>query len=81
LHREPWIEHIVNQPVYRKMFGRKRMRQFREESQCPNCDKVCEEMAMIWASGPLLGTKEDMDDVANAIIKVYENRDKLTSVT
>ena len=33
---------------------------------------------MIRASGPLLGTKEDMDDAANAIIKVYENRDKLS---
>ena len=81
LHREPWIEHIVNQPVYKKMFGRKRLRQYREDVPCPNCDKVCEEMAMIWASGPLLGTKEDMDDVANAIIKVYENRDKLASIT
>jgi hypothetical protein len=38
-------------------------------------------MAMIWASGPLLGTRQDMDDVINAIAKVYENRDKLSSVT
>jgi hypothetical protein len=37
-------------------------------------------MAMIWASGPLLGTRQDMDDVINAIVKVYENRDKLSSV-
>ena len=44
---------------------------------CPNCDRVCQEMAMIWASGPLLGTKADMDDIADAILKVYENRDKL----
>ncbi len=34
---------------------------------------------MLWASGPLLAAQEDMDDVANAIIKVYENRDKLPS--
>ena len=25
---------------------------------CPNCDQVCQEMVMIWASGPLLGTTE-----------------------
>jgi len=80
LHREPWIEHILKQPVYTKMFSAKRLRQYRDQVPCPRCDQVCEEMAMIWASGPLLGTKEDMDDVANAIIKVYENRDKLTSV-
>jgi hypothetical protein len=62
------------------MFSEKRLQRYREETGCPNCDKVCEEMAMIWASGPLLGTKEDMDDVANAIQKVYENRDKLRSI-
>jgi dTDP-4-amino-4,6-dideoxygalactose transaminase len=80
LHREPWIEHIISQPVYKKMYSEKRLRQYWEQCQCPNCDKVCEEMAMIWASGPLLGTKEDMDNIADAIIKVYENRDKLRSV-
>lgn len=80
LHREPWIENILKQPVYTKMFSEKRLKEYREQVACPNCDKVCEEMAMIWASGPLLGTKEDMDDVINAIVKVYENRDKLRSV-
>jgi hypothetical protein len=37
-------------------------------------------MAMLWASGPLLGTKKDMDEIADAIEKVYENRDKLNSI-
>jgi len=35
---------------------------------------------MIWASGPLLGTQADMDDIINAIMKVYDNRDKLNSI-
>jgi len=80
LHREPWIEHILSSKVYKKMFSEKRLQRYREETACPNCDKVCDEMAMIWASGPLLGTKEDMDDIADAIQKVYENRDKLRSI-
>ncbi len=79
LHKEPWVEHILSSRVYKKMYSRKRLREYREQNLCPNCDKVCQEMAMIWASGPLLGTKEDMDDVADAIQKVYENRDKLSS--
>ncbi|MEA3224451.1 MAG: DegT/DnrJ/EryC1/StrS family aminotransferase [Planctomycetota bacterium] len=80
LHKEPWVEHILGRPVYKKMFSKRRLREYREQCECPNCDRVCREMAMIWASGPLLGTKEDMDDVADAIIKVYENRDKLRSI-
>ena len=80
LHREPWIEHILDQPVYKKMYSRKRLKEYREQRECPRCDQVCREMAMIWASGPLLAATEDMDDVADAIIKVYENRDKLAKV-
>ncbi len=80
LHKEPWIENILSQKVYKKMFSQERLQKYRDEKDCPNCDKVCEEMAMIWASSPLLGTKEDMADIADAIEKVYANRDKLTSI-
>jgi dTDP-4-amino-4,6-dideoxygalactose transaminase len=80
LHKEPWIDHILNSKVYQRMFSKERLQQYREECKCLNCDKVCQEMVMLWASGPLLGTKEDMDDIADAIIKVYENRDKLSSI-
>jgi len=61
------------------MYSARRLQQYREQLSCPNCDRVCEEMAMLWASGPLLATREDMDDVADAILKVYENRDKLSA--
>ena len=46
----------------------------------PKCDQVCDEMVMLWASGPLLGSLADMDDLINAVMKVYENRDKLNSI-
>ncbi len=81
LHKEPWIDNIINRRVYKKMYTPERLQQFKDEMVCPNCDIVCdEEMVMLWASGPLLGTKEDMDDIINALIKVYENRDQLKKV-
>jgi len=80
LHREPWIDHILDSKVYKKMYSRKRLREYREQCPCPKCDQVCAEMAMLWASGPLLGTRADMADIADAIQKVYENRDKLRQI-
>ena len=80
LHREPWVENVLQTKVYQKMYSPQRLEQYRDELACPNCDRVCQEMAMIWASGPLLGAREDMDDIADAILKVYENRDKLRSL-
>ncbi len=81
LHREPWVDNIINRRVYKQMYTPQRLKQFKDEMVCPNCDILCEEeMVMIWASGPLLGTQEDMDDIINAMIKVYENRDQLDKV-
>ena len=37
-------------------------------------------MVMLWAGGPLLAGKKDMDDLVNAIMKVYENREQLRSL-
>jgi dTDP-4-amino-4,6-dideoxygalactose transaminase len=79
LHREPWVDNVLKGKAYQKMFSARRLQQYREQLPCPKCDQVCQEMAMIWASGPLLGTREDMDDVADAILKVYENRHKLAA--
>lgn len=81
LHKEPWVDHILGLDVYQKMYSPGRLKQYKEELVCPVCDRVCsEEMVMLWASGPLLGTKEDMDDIVNAIMKVYENKDQLSQV-
>jgi dTDP-4-amino-4,6-dideoxygalactose transaminase len=81
LHKELWVENIINRRVYKKMYTPQRLQQFRDEMVCPNVDALCdEEMVLIWASGPLLGTREDMDDIVNALTKVYENRDQLDKV-
>ncbi len=80
LHKEPWIDNVLKSKVYQTMYSGRRLKQYREQVPCPKCDQVCQEMAMIWASGPLLGTREDMAEIADAIEKVYENRAQLRSV-
>ena len=46
----------------------------------PDCDEVCQDVVAFWSSGILLGKKEDMDDIVNAILKVHENREKRQAV-
>jgi len=78
LHIEPWIDHIKGLREYQKMYTSARLKQYTEEMACPNCDLICsEEMVVLPGSSCLMGTKQDMDDVINAIMKVHENRDKL----
>lgn len=80
LHTQPWIDHILDSKVYQKMYSPARIERYRDERGCPACDQVCQEMVMVWASGPLLGTREDMDDIVDAILKVHENRDQLSRI-
>ncbi|WP_146898015.1 DegT/DnrJ/EryC1/StrS family aminotransferase [Adhaeribacter aerolatus] len=81
LHGEPWVEHILGLPEYKEMYTAARLQQYRQELKCPNCDAVVnEEMVILSGVNSLLGTKQDMDDVINAIMKVYDNRDKLAAI-
>jgi hypothetical protein len=80
LHKEPWTDHITTLREYKTMYGEARLKKFKEELHLPKCDQVCQDMVMFWSAGPLLGTQADMDDLINAIMKVYKNRDKLNSI-
>jgi len=80
MHREPWTDHIATLPEYKAMYGAARLKKFKDELNLPKCDQVCQDMVMLWASGPLLGTTDDMDDLINAIMKVYDNRDQLSAI-
>jgi perosamine synthetase len=81
LHKEPWTDHILSLREYQKMYSPESLKSFREALNCPNCDRVTDDLAIIWASGPLIGSREDMDDIINGIMKVHENRDQLNQIS
>ncbi|MES2378862.1 MAG: DegT/DnrJ/EryC1/StrS family aminotransferase [Bacteroidota bacterium] len=80
MHTEPWVEHILALREYKEMYSSSRIKQYRESLTLPNCDLVGQEMLTLGGSAQLLGSKADMDDIANALIKVHENRDKLNNI-
>lgn len=75
-----WQNYILNLKVYQKMYSPARLKRYRDEFAYPNCDKVCREVVILEGPGHLLGTIADMDDMINAVMKVYDNRDKLSSI-
>jgi dTDP-4-amino-4,6-dideoxygalactose transaminase len=70
------VEEALNSKGYKRLFGEERLRRYREENILPDNDQLCEEAVCIYQS-LLLAEKSDMDDIVNAITKIYENRDKL----
>ena len=70
------IEEALNSKGYKRLFSEKRLNQWREENVLPGNDQLTKEAVTFYQS-MLLGSKSDMDDIINAITKIYENRASL----
>ena len=75
-YKDGLVEEALNSRGYNRLFSKRRLARYREELHYPDNDQLCEE-AVWFSQNLLLGTRQDMDDIADAILKIYENRDKL----
>ena len=76
VNKNTFFENALRSKDFRKMYSKKRLDRCRELNHCPDGDRLCDEAVWFFHS-ILLGTKKDMDDIADAIQKIYENRSKL----
>lgn len=75
-YRDGLIEAALNSKNFKRSFSKARLDRYREELHYPDNDQLCKEA--VWLGQELLlMDKRDIDDIADAIAKVYENRDKL----
>jgi perosamine synthetase len=72
-NKDGLIEEALNSRGYKRLFSEKRLNQWREENHLPGNDQLARE-AITFYQSILLGNKKDMDDIVNAITKIYENR-------
>lgn len=75
-NKDGLIEEALNSRGYKRLFSEKRLSQWREENHLPGNDQLSKEAVTFYQS-ILLGNKSDMDDIVNAIQKIYENRNSL----
>jgi dTDP-4-amino-4,6-dideoxygalactose transaminase len=71
------IEEALRSKGYTRLFSESRLKRYREENILPGNDQLCKEAVEI-PQYILLGETRDMDDIANAITKIYEHRDELS---
>lgn len=76
VNKGAWFENTLNSPNFQKFYSKEQLDWCREANHTPENAKMCNE-AVWFGQNMFLGTKKDMDDIADAISKVYENRDKL----
>ena len=75
-NKDGLVEDALNSRGYKRLYSSRRLKRYREENHCPDNDQLCKE-AVWFSQSMLLGTKRDMETIADAILKLYENRDKL----
>jgi dTDP-4-amino-4,6-dideoxygalactose transaminase len=72
-YRDGLIEAALNSKNFKRAFPKARLDRYREELHYPGNEQLCQE-AVWFTQNMLLGTRSDIDDIANAMQKVYENR-------
>ena len=81
LHKYDWVDFICNLDAYKKMYGEKRLKEYKEMTKnLPICDRVADRMLLIQGSPVLTADQSAMDDIINAFNKVWDNRDKVKTI-
>jgi dTDP-4-amino-4,6-dideoxygalactose transaminase len=75
-NKDGLIEEQLNSRGFKRLFSESRLKQWREENLLPGNDQLSDQAVTFYQS-ILLGSRADMDDIVNAITKIYENRNSL----
>jgi perosamine synthetase len=69
LNTQPFLEETFATRGYKAIYPAETLRGWRDRNQCPQNDRLCTEA--VWLTQTmLLGPRRDMDDIADAVLKV-----------
>lgn len=78
--REKYITGLAQNPHYLKIYGEKRMKEWLESLSCPQNDILCGEEAVWFGQTMLLGSKKDMEQIAEGIRKISKYAKEITKI-
>ncbi|MDR0796936.1 MAG: DegT/DnrJ/EryC1/StrS family aminotransferase [Tannerella sp.] len=70
LNSDPYVLGLTQNKYYLKIYGEKMMKQWVERNRCPINDKLTSEQSLWLSQSVLLGSRQDMDKIAEAILKI-----------
>jgi len=69
LNQEPFLKNTLHSRAFRYIYSPKVIAEVEERNRCPENDRLCQE-AVWFTQNLLLGAKQDMDQIAEAIRKI-----------
>jgi dTDP-4-amino-4,6-dideoxygalactose transaminase len=76
LNREPFLKTALESRGYRKLFPEDVLKNWEERNECPVNRQLCDE-AVWFTQNMFLGSKSDMDQIADAIRKIQKHAGEL----
>lgn len=76
MYREGVMEQTLTSKTFCKLYPKARLDEILHDHDFPHCERLVRESVGFHQSY-LLGSQADMDDISNAILKIYENREQL----
>ena len=69
---DPYVQGLAQNPHYQKIYGKETMAKWVERNRCPVTEKLSSE-ALWFTQTTLLGTQEEMEQIAEAIRRIQKN--------
>jgi len=80
LNKEPFLDDAFSSPGFKAIYSKARMDAWRARNHCPQNDRLCSEAVWL-VQTMLLGPRQDMEDIAEAIRKVQAAAPQLVKTT
>ena len=80
LNKEPFLEDTLSGSGFQAIYSKARMDAWRAQNRCPQNDRLCTEAIWI-VQTMLLGPRQDMDDISEAIRKVQATAAQLVKTS
>jgi len=77
MNKEGLLEDAFSSKAYQRIYSKQKLAGYQKDNECPESDRLCQE-TVGFHQRVLLGSKADLDDIADAILKIYQNREQLS---
>ena len=79
MNKDAYVQGLAKNKFYLKIYGEKVMKEWLERNQCPQNDKLTGEQALWFLQFMMLGTKTQMEQIAEAIRKIQKYAGEIKS--
>lgn len=76
LNTQPFLADTFKSKIYQHAYPKELLSNYNERNHCPQNDQLCKE-AVWFTQNMLLASRSDMDRIASAIEKVYQNAEQI----